>query len=62
MLLAEKSDGRIIGRTCVNGIKKWSHIKREYSTSPMVSLEDIMITSSIEAREGRKVDKIYIPV
>ena len=40
----EKRDGIIKGRTCADGRKKLSYIKIEYSESPIVSLEDIIIT------------------
>ena len=38
--------------------KKLSYIKIEHAVSPAVSLEDIIITSAIEAHEGRDVDTI----
>ena len=52
-------DGRIKSRACANNRKQWTYIKREDSASPTVSLEDFMITSSIEAHGVRDLDTIY---
>ena len=61
MLLTEKRDGKIKGRAVGDGRKQRSYIKKEDAASPPVSLEGIMITSAIEAHEGREVATIDIP-
>ena len=53
ILLTEKRDGIIKGRTCDNGRKQQLYIKQGGDVSPIVSLVAIMITTVIEIHEGR---------
>ena len=52
MLLTNKRYERIKGRVLDYGRRHKAYIKEEDSASPTVSLEDIMITSSIEVHKG----------
>ena len=53
-------DGIIKGTKYADGIKQWWYIKREDDASPTVSVDDIIITSSIYSHEGSNVDTINI--
>jgi hypothetical protein len=61
MFLKEKRDGTIKGRTCADGRKQRETAEPGAATSPTVSLESVLITSTIEAYEGREVDVVDIP-
>ena len=54
-------DEIIKGRKVFDERKQRSYIKIKYASSPTVSLEAIMVTSAIDAHEGRDVATIYIP-
>ena len=61
-LIQEKSDGRIKGRTYVNGSKKRFYLKDgESVASPTLSIEGLVITLLIAAYEGRKVISLDVP-
>jgi hypothetical protein len=55
MFLKEKRDGKIQGRACADGRKQRERSKKYDATSPTVSLESVLITSTIDAFEGRDV-------
>ena len=62
MFLTEKMVSRIKGSTCSIGIKQQRYTKKGDSASKIVSLEDIIITSDIEAHKIRDMFTIYITV
>ena len=55
MLIKEKRDGRINGRTSVDGSSQRSYIPPEDAASPIVSTEALMISCAIGASENRCV-------
>ena len=61
IFLTEKRDGRIKARACANGSKQREWMSREESSSPTVSLPAVVLTSVIDAHEGREVAIIDIP-
>jgi hypothetical protein len=61
MFLKEKCDGTIKGRTCADGRIQRETAEPGAATPPTVSLEYVLITSTIEAYEGREVAVVDIP-
>jgi hypothetical protein len=61
VFLKEKRDGTIKGRTCADGWKQRETAEPGAATSPTVSLEYVIITSTIEAYKGREVAVVDIP-
>jgi hypothetical protein len=61
MFMTEKRCGRIKSRACMNGSKQRQWIKKEDAASPTVMSDSVMITTAIEAHEGRKVITLDIP-
>jgi hypothetical protein len=61
MFLKDKCDGTIKGGTCADGWKQRETAEPGAETSPTVSLESVLITSTIEAFEGREVAMVDIP-
>ena len=61
IFLTEKRDGRIKGRACANGSEQRQWMSKDESASPTVSLPSVLITSTIDAHEGREVAIIDIP-
>jgi hypothetical protein len=61
MFLTEKRCGKIKSRACVNGSTQRDYIPKETTASPTVMNDSVMITSAIEAHEGRKVVTMDIP-
>jgi hypothetical protein len=59
--LTEKRDGGAKGRHCANGKPQRQWIEREEPSSPTVSTETTIITSVIDAMEGRDVATCDIP-
>ena len=62
MFLIEKQDGTIKGRACADGSKQRrdeSYNKHDYA-SPTCAKNSIMVTSAIEAKEGRDMAIIDI--
>ena len=57
----EKKGGTLKGRTCADGRKQWEHVKKEDAASPTVSLEVVMLTCIMEAKENQDVAIIDIP-
>ena len=54
-VIKEKRCGNIKGRTCVDGRPQRAYIPKEEAASPMVSLEGLVITLLIDAKESRNV-------
>jgi hypothetical protein len=61
MFLKKKRDGKIKGRTVAGGNKQRDYITKEESSSPTVATESVLLTSIIDAEEGRDVAVIDIP-
>jgi hypothetical protein len=61
IFLSEKKDGSIKAQHCANGSTQMSYMEREEVSSPTVSTESTMLTSVIEAAEGRDVATCNIP-
>jgi hypothetical protein len=61
IFLKEKMDRNIKARLCANGNPQREHIAKEEAAAPTVALESVFITSTIDAKEGRKVVTIDIP-
>jgi hypothetical protein len=61
MFLTEKRDGTVKGRMVYNGKPTREWMSREDSASPTVSLESIMLTATIGAKEGRNVMLANVP-
>jgi hypothetical protein len=61
IFLKEKKSGNIKARSCANGNKQREHIAKEEAAAPTVALESVFITSTIDAKESRKVVTIDIP-
>ena len=55
IFLKEKRDGRVKGRTCVNGAPQREYIKKEDATSPTVMTDSVFITSVVDAYGRRYV-------
>ena len=55
MFIIEKRDGRIKGRMVYNGAPTREWLSKEDAASPTVTLESIMITAVIDAKEKRDV-------
>ena len=61
IFITEKRCGRIKSRACVNGNPQREYIPKETAASPTVMNDSVMITSAIDAHEGRKVVTCDIP-
>ena len=61
ILIEEKKDGRIKGRAVADGRKQRGEFPKEDAASPTTSLESIILTSMIEAKEGRDIVTADIP-
>jgi hypothetical protein len=61
MFLKEKHTGKIKGRGCADGQKQQLYTAKEDASSPTVSIESIMLTSVIDALEGRHVATADFP-
>jgi hypothetical protein len=62
IFLKEKKDGTIKGRACADGRKQRVDAKKGDATSPTVSIEAVLITAVIDAKEERDVAVIDIPL
>ena len=63
MIIFEKRNGVVKARKCAVGskqIKFPGYVKSEWA-SPTVSIDGVIINSTIEAHEGRDVDVIDVP-
>ena len=61
IFIVETRDGKIKARHCANGRPQREWMSREDVSSPTVSTEATMLTSVIEAEEGRDVATCDIP-
>jgi hypothetical protein len=61
MFLKEKLDRTIKGRACAEGRKQREGSTKSDTTSPTVSLEAVLTTSTIDAFEGRDVAIVDVP-
>lgn len=52
MFLKEKQCRKIKGHGCADGHKQQAYLTREDSSSPTVSLEALMLSCAIDAKEG----------
>jgi hypothetical protein len=57
----EKKSGVIKARSCTNRNPQREHITKEEAAAPIVALKSVFITSTIDAKESRKVMTIDIP-
>ena len=61
LFLKQKRDHSIKGRMAADGNKQRGHIDKTNATSPTSALESVLLTSTIDAKEGRDVDIIDTP-
>ena len=62
MFLKEKRDCTIKARGCADGRSQWEYTTRSDTSSPMVSLEAMMMSCAIDAKENRYLPIADIPV
>ena len=61
IFLTEKRDGTIKSRQCANGSIQRNWMTKENAASPTVSLPAVILTSTIDAHEGREVGIVDTP-
>ncbi len=61
IFLKEKKSGLIKACSCANGNSQREHIAKEETAVPTIALESVFITSTIDAKESRKVVTVDIP-
>ena len=61
IFLKEKKSGAIKARSCANGSVQREHVAKEEEAALTVGLDSVFITSTIDAKERRKVVTIDIP-
>jgi len=61
MYLKKKRCGRIKGRGCADGRKQRSSTSKEDASSPTVAIESVMLSCTIDAKEGRDIATCDIP-
>ena len=61
IFLKEKKRWAVKARSCANGSGQREHVAKEEATAPTVGLDSVFITSTINAKENRKVVAIDIP-
>jgi hypothetical protein len=61
MFLTEKKDGKVKGRMFYNDKPTREWLSKEDSSSPTASLEGILLTAVIDAKEGRDVMTADVP-
>jgi hypothetical protein len=61
IFLKAKRNGDIKVQSCANSSVQWEHIAKEKAAAPAVCLESVFVTSTINAKERRKVVTIDIP-
>ena len=61
MFLKQKRSGQIKGWGCADGRKQRLYTRKEEKTSPTVTTEPVMLTSTIDAKEGWDVVTVDIP-
>ncbi len=55
IFLRQKKNGEVKARSCANGNPQREHIAKEEAASPMVALELVFLSSTIDAKENREV-------
>ena len=60
IFLKEKKSGVIKVHSCANGNPKSEHIAKEEAAASTVTLKSVFITSTIDAKESRKVVMVDI--
>ncbi|GAX21402.1 hypothetical protein FisN_28Lu124 [Fistulifera solaris] len=61
MFLKQKRCGRIKGRGCADGRKQRAYTEKHDSSSPTVSIEALLLSCVIDAKEGRDVATLDVP-
>ena len=61
MFLKKKRCGRIKGRGCADGRKQRAYTDKADASAPTVSIESVLLSSVIDAKEGRDIAIIDIP-
>ena len=61
IFLTEKRDGRLKARTVANGSVQRKWMEREDTASPTTALESVLLSATIDAKEGRDVATVDIP-
>jgi Reverse transcriptase (RNA-dependent DNA polymerase) len=61
MFLKKKRCGKIKGRGCADGCKQRLYTTKQDASSPTVSIESLMISCIIDAKENREVITLDIP-
>ena len=61
MFITEKRDGKIKARTVYNGKPTREWMSKEDTRSPTVSLEGLMLTMCVDAKEGRDIMTADVP-
>jgi hypothetical protein len=61
MFVVKKRDGVTKARIVAGGNQQRGHVTKEESSSPTVSTESVLLTSIVDAHEGREVAVIDIP-
>ena len=61
LFLKQKRDQTIKGQMVADGNKQRNHIDKTDATSPTADLESVLITATIDAKEGRDVAIVNIP-
>jgi hypothetical protein len=61
IFLKEKKSGVIKAGSCANGNPPRDHIAKEEAAAPTIALKSVFITSTIDAKESRKVVTVDIP-
>jgi hypothetical protein len=61
MFVVKKRDGVTKARIVAGGNQQGGHVTKEESSSPTVSTESVLLTSIVDAHEGREVAVIDIP-
>jgi hypothetical protein len=61
MIIGQKRTGETKARMVAGGNTQRGHVTKEESSSPTVSTEAVLLTSIVDAREGRDVAVVDIP-
>ena len=61
LFLNEKRDGTIKACACANGSTQRSFMPREEAASPTVGIDSVLITATIDAKQGRDVMVVDMP-
>ena len=61
MFLKQKHSGQIKGQGCADSQKQCLYTGKEEKTLPTIATESVMLTSTIDAKEGRDVATVDIP-